>query len=265
MAPDSTPLETVLEAAARRGLATGLVTTTHLTDATPAAFGAHVPWRYDYATIAAQLAQQDIEVLLGGGYKYFAQRTDGRDLVRELDAKYEVVRTPEQFAALDTARTQYLLGLFADSTMYGDKGVRPSLPDMARTALAILSRDPEGFFLLLESEDTDDVFHDTLSASAALPSLRELDATVAVALEFQARHPETLVVVTGDHETGGLAVTLPRETGRLETMYNSTDHTAGMVPIFAGGPGAEHFGRWLTNEAVGKLLFAAVGSMHRSP
>ena len=260
MAPDSTPRETVLEAAEQRGLATGLVTTTHITDATPAAFGAHVVSRYDHRTIAAQLAEREIEVLLGGGYAYFARRPDGRDLVRELAARYRVVRTPAEFAALDVADTERVLGLFADSTMYGEPGVRPPLPALARTALAILERDPDGFFLLLESEDTDEVFHDTLSAAAALPALRELDATIAVALEFQARHPETLIVVIGDHETGGLAVHLPRETGALTTMYTTTDHTAGMVPVFAGGPGAAGFGRWLTNEQVGALLFAAVGA-----
>lgn len=259
MAPDSTPLETVLEAAARRGLATGLVTTTHVTDATPAAFAAHVASRYDRFTIAAQMAAQDIDVLLGGGYRYFARRPDGRDLVRELGERYTVVRTPAELRALDLGRTTRLLGLFADSTTYGQPGVRPTLPEMAHAALAVLDRDPDGFFLLLESEDTDDVFHDTLSVAGVLPSLRELDATIAVALEYQARQPETLIVVTGDHETGGLGVVVRRD-GTLATQYSTTNHTAGMVPVFAGGPGAERFGRWLTNEQLGALLFAAVGA-----
>lgn len=256
---DSLPRTSVLEVAEARGLATGMVTTTHITDATPAAFGADVASRYDRNAIAAQYAEKDIEVLLGGGYDFFARRPDGRELLDELRARYTVVRTPAEFRALDLGQTDRLLGLFADSTIYPDASLRPPLPDMARAALAILDRDRDGFFLLLESEDTDDLGHDNVPVDSLVGGMRELDAMIAVALEYQQRRPETLIVVTGDHETGGLALTLPRGKPQAGT-YTTPGHTSTMVPLFAGGPGADAFARWLTNAEVGRLLLRAVGA-----
>ncbi len=262
MSGDSVPRTSVLEAAEARGMATGMVTTTHITDATPAAFGAHVPSRYDRYGIAAQYADREIEVLLGGGTSFFTRRPDGRDLVREMGARYTVVRTPDEFANIDVAATERLLGLFADSTTYPDATLRPTLPDMARTALAILDRDPDGFFLLLENEDTDDLGHSNVPMDALVRGMRELDAMVAVALEYQQRRPETLIVVTGDHETGGLSLRIRRDAG-LTGSYSTSGHTASMVPVFAGGPGAEAFGGWLRNDEVGQLLLRAVGAPGR--
>lgn len=254
---DSVPRRTVLEAAQERGMATGLVTTTHVTDATPASFAAHLPTRYDRFELARQIAAKNIDVLLGGGWTFFAQRPDGRNLAAELGDRYALVRTPAEFAALDVSRTRRLLGLFADTTTWDPPVPRPALPAMARTALEILDRDPEGFFLLLESEDTDDAFHDHLPPLEAVQSVRELDDVIAVALEYQQRRPETLIVVIGDHETGGFS---PRilPGGEVGGGYTTTDHSATMVPVFAGGPGAERFGRWLMNYEVGRLLHRAV-------
>lgn len=262
MTADSVPRVTVLEAAEAAGMATGLVTTTHVTDATPAAFSAHVASRYDRYGIAAQMVTQDIEVMLGGGRHFFTTRTDGRDLVRELAERYTVVTTPAEFEALEPARVAHLLGLFADSTIYPNRQLRPSLPAMARVALAILDRDPDGFFLLLESEDTDDLGHDNRPVDELIAGMRELDQAIAVALDYQRRQPGTLVVVTGDHESGGLALRLERS-GALTGAYTTTGHTVTMVPVFAGGPGAAAFGRWLTNAEVGQLLFRAIDSEAR--
>ncbi|HEU5210033.1 MAG TPA: alkaline phosphatase [Longimicrobiales bacterium] len=253
---DSVPHTTVLEAAEARGLSTGMVTTTHITDATPAAFGAHVPSRYDRYGIAAQYADRDIEVLLGGGRWFFEHHPSG-SLLERLRTRYTFVATPAEFARVDFANTDRLLGLFADSTTYPDASVRPSLPDMARAALTILDRNPRGFFLLLENEDTDDLNHDNQPFDQVVGGMRELDDMIAVALEYQQRNPETLIVVVGDHETGGLMVTLPRGQAPKAT-FSTRGHSSSMVPLFAGGPGAEAFGNWLTNAQVGQLLMRAV-------
>lgn len=253
-ASDSSAQTSVLEAAEARGLASGLVTTSHITDATPAAFGADRASRYNREGIADDYADKDIEVLLGGGLAFFdTRRPDGHDLLREFAQRYTMVTKPAQFAALDLARTERLLGLFADSTIYPDNARRPTLPAMAEAALTILDRNPRGFFLLLESEDTDEAGHERLTAPELVKTLRELDATVAVALEYQRRNPETLVIVTGDHETGGLAVQVQPD-GQVYTSYTTGGHSAESVPVFAGGPGARHFGRWLGNDEVGRLL-----------
>lgn len=253
---DSVPHTTVLEAAEARGLSTGMVTTTHITDATPAAFGSHVVSRYDRFGIAAQYAEKDIEVLLGGGHWYFENHPSG-SLLDDMRERYTYVSTPAEFARVDLASTDRLLGLFADSTTYPDASVRPSLPDMARAALTILDRNPDGFFLLLENEDTDDLNHDNEPFDAVVRGMQELDAMIDVALEYQQRNPETLIVVVGDHETGGLMVRLPRNEPPTAT-FGTSGHSASMVPLFAGGPGAEAFGGWRTNAEVGQLLMRAV-------
>lgn len=255
--PDSTPLTSVLEVAEARGLATGLVTTSYITDATPAAFGADRVTRYDREGIATDYAAKDIEVLLGGGRYWFTHRADGRDLLAELKPRYATATTPAEFEAAVAAGPARLLGLFADSTIFPHNARRPTLPRMASVALSILDRDPDGFFLLLESEDTDELGHQNRPLPELVAGMRELDATIAVALEYQRRRPETLVVVLGDHETGGLALQVARDT--LTATYASTDHTAEPTPIFAGGPGAERFGRWLGNDEVGRLLLEFVG------
>lgn len=256
MDADSVAHTTVLEAAEARGLSTGMVTTTHITDATPAAFGAHVPTRYERYDIAAQLAEKDIEVLLGGG-RWFFERHPSGSLLDDLRQRYTFVATPAEFASVDLASTERLLGLFADSTTFPDKHLRPSLPDMARAALTILDRNPRGFFLLLENEDTDDLNHDNQPFDALVEGMRELDEMIAVALDYQQRNPETLIVVVGDHETGGLMVTLPRGEAPRAT-FSTMGHSSSMVPLFAGGPGADAFRGWLRNEEVGQLLMRAV-------
>ena len=256
MDADSVAHTTVLEAAEARGLSTGMVTTTHITDATPAAFGSHVPTRYDRFGIAAQYTEKDIEVLLGGGRWYFDNHPSG-SLLDGMRERYTYVSTPAEFARVDLASTDRLLGLFADSTIYPDASLRPSLPDMARAALTILDRNPDGFFLLLENEDTDDLNHDNQPFDAIARGMQELDAMIDVALEYQQRNPETLIVVVGDHETGGLMVTLPRGEAPKAT-FGTRGHSSTMLPLFAGGPGAEAFGGWLTNAEVGQLLMRAV-------
>jgi alkaline phosphatase len=258
MAPDSTPLPTVLEAAEARGMATGLVTTTQIVDATPAAFAAHVPSRDLRYEIASQMAARDIEVLMGGGRSAFTSRPDGVDLLAALAERSTFVGTVAELRALDLGRTERLVGLFADSTLFPLIELRPTLPEMAEAALAVLDRDPDGFFLLLEQEDTDNAHHDNLPLDSALPAILELDKTVALALDYQARRPETLVVVTGDHETGG--VTLFYAEGAPASRYATTGHSSTMVPLFAGGPGSERFGGWLDNDEVGRLLLEAVGA-----
>jgi alkaline phosphatase len=227
-----------------------------VTDATPAAFAAHVLDRYDREGVALQYAARDIEVLLGGGRVFFERRRDGRNLLQELRARYATATTPEQFAALDLSRTDHLLGLFGDSIAFPQIELRPTLPQLARAALRVLDRNPHGFFLLLESEDTDELAHDNDTLPRLMAGMRELDATVQVALEYQARHPETLIVVLGDHETGEVGLRM-RRTG-LALSYGSRDHSLEATLIFAGGPGASAFGQWLDNADVGKLLLRFV-------
>jgi alkaline phosphatase len=244
---DLEPRPTVLEVAERHGRATGLVTTTFLLDATPAAFAAHVPNRRDWPEIARQMLDQGIEVLMGDGLEWFDSLP-----IRE---RYRVVTDPAELEGLDTDTLPRLLGLFPIDSVADPARRRPSLAEMTRTALEILDRDPDGFFLLVENEHTDHRAHDNAPLSVIQAEMRAFDEAVRVALDYRAHRPETLIVVTGDHETGGLAV-VPGPDERPRGRYVLKGHSLELVPLFAVGPGSERLTGILSNAAVGQALLA---------
>lgn len=256
--PDSLPRTSALEYAQQRGMSTGLVTTTRLTDATPAAFAAHHPSRDDVA-IAAQMAVKDVTVLLGGGRAAFTRaRVDSS--ATALDAmrrRYAYVETADELYALDPDTVSALLGLFADADMPLAPQRTPSLPEMTQTALAILDRNPAGFFLLVENEEIDTQTHHNEPYDVVAAEMLDLDTAIRTAVAYRERHPETLIVVLGDHETGGLSV-LANDEGDPELRYTTSGHTAALLPIFAVGPGAERFAGIQDNDEVGRALIASV-------
>jgi alkaline phosphatase len=258
--PDSQPRLTVLEAAEARGLATGLVTTTLLTDATPAAFAAHVPDRSLALDIARQMTAAGVEVLLGDGRAAFdpAARPDSLNLIADLRRDHVWVESPADLAtAAGADSVRALAGFFAMDREFDTAHRRPSLAGMTDAALRVLERDPDGFFLLVESEHVDHFGHQNLPLAALVAEVLELDRAIRVALESRARNPETLIVVVGDHETGGLDLS-PDSTGALAASWTTTRHTAEMVPVFALGPGAEEFGGLRTGAEIGRALHRAV-------
>ena len=211
--PEGQPVASLLEAAEAHGLATGLVTTTTITHATPAAFGAHVTSRAFTLRIAEQLLAQGIEVLLGGGSADFVPladgglRSDGRDLLAEAAADgTHVLSSP---AELERSAAPPVLGLFASSYLAyeldRDPQREPSLEQMTRAALRLLADDPDGFFLMVEGGRIDHAAHGNDPAGLVHDALA-FDRAVAVALAFAREHDDTLVLVTADHETGGLSL-----------------------------------------------------------
>ncbi len=208
------PVETILEAAERNGLATGLVTTVYVNHATPAAFAAHVSSRREYNEIAAQMLTSGVDVLLGGGARYFipeaegGSRDDGRNLIAEAEEMgYTVVRTADELLNIQPSLQRQVLGLFADAAMAWELDrettEEPSLAQMTAVALEVLSKDEDGFFLMVESGKVDWASHGQDAAATAWETIA-LDQAVEVALSFARANPDTLVVVTADHETGGL-------------------------------------------------------------
>jgi alkaline phosphatase len=258
LGPDSMPRRTVLELAAELGRSTGLITTTRLTDATPAAFCAHYDSR-NHAEVAKQMAAAGVTVLMGGGRAWFwrVMDEDSTRLLQRLQADYAYVETDSAFRDLDSDTLSNLVGLFADRDMALAPERAPTLAAMTETALAILDRNPRGFFLMVESEETDTQAHDNEPFEVLARELRAFDDAVRIGLEYQRRHPETLIVVLGDHETGGLSIVTGRD-GRPEARYTTTGHTAAMLPVFAGGPGADQFGGIIPNSRVGELLMEAI-------
>lgn len=253
------PLDSWFRLARDKGKSTGIVTTTTVVDATPAAFVVHSPSRYWYDEIAADLATARLDVMFGGGRRYFAGATrgDGRDLLGGMCASSVCLTTADDLAAY-RPDARPVVGLFAE----GDMDQRPArpvgLPAMVEQALAKLRLDPDGFVALFESEATDNATHANATLDRITADMLEFDRAVAVALAFARRTPGTLVIVTGDHETGGVSLA---ETGAdFQLRYTTTGHTAGLVPLFAFGPRAESFGGLRENYEIGQRLFGIVRS-----
>lgn len=246
------PLETIVETAERRGRASGLVTTTALTDATPAAFAAHVHSRYMHEEIAAQMLSSGVDVLLGGGRASFATaESGGGDMLAEACARADCPETGAALRSLDPS-ARPLLGLFAPGDLPRAGHRDPDLPTLTTAALGRLSHHSGGFFLLIETEGTDTYSHDNEDVASITAEIDEFDRAVEIALAFARSNSGTLVVVTADHETGGLAV--QEEGGETVLRYTTGGHTAALVPLFAEGPGAERLAGIRDNDEVGRIL-----------
>lgn len=209
-----TPCTTILEWARARGKVTGLVTTSGITDATPAAFAAHVAHRSDEASVAVQQLRLGVEVLMGGRRQFFlpetspgGRRKDDRNLLEEARAAgYAVVGTADELKAVQSAK---ILGLFHMGNMSFEidrrKTREPSLAEMTGKALQVLSQGPKGFFVMIEGGRIDHAAHRN-DAAATIKDTLAFDDAVGVALDFARRNPDTLLIITADHETGGMAL-----------------------------------------------------------
>ena len=249
--PDSLPRETVLEVAHGLGWATGLVTTASIADATPAAFASHFPSRRPFGRILRQMTDLPVHVLLGGGTSVLEQAGPG--FRAELEDRYTMVPNASGLWGAISDTTTTLFGLFAPGEMPPTAERSPTLPEMTRAALAVLQRDPDGFFLLVENEGSDTYAHGNLTRDLIAAEMLTFDTAVEIALEYQSAHPETLVIVTADHETGG--VHLAGDPARNIVLgYGTGGHTAALGPIFAIGPRAERFGGLTRNDEVGQTL-----------
>ncbi|MGQ0656935.1 MAG: alkaline phosphatase [Chromatiales bacterium] len=261
--PDGQVAYSILEAARDRGLATGLVVTSTITHATPAVFAAHHNNRRDEMTIAIQMLDSGVDVLLGGGRRYFlpesepgGARVDGRNLLEEARQKgYTIVADA---AALAQARGPRLLGLFADAGMT-TVSPEPSLAAMAGRALELLSARQRDFFLMIEGSQIDWGGHQN-NPDYAIRETLLFDEAVRTAVEFARHDGHTLVVVTADHETGGMAINDGTLDGsRLDIGWTTRKHTGVDVPVFAFGPRAVDFTGVYDNTRIPRLFAEYLG------
>ncbi|MEH7389937.1 alkaline phosphatase [Bacillus sp. JJ1474] len=201
--PDGKELKTILQAAEEAGKASGLVATSTITHATPAVFASHVASRANEADIAPQLLENGVDVLLGGGKKYFPE-----SLLNEAKAQgYQFASNKEELA--NVKKSDKLIGLFAEDGMAPeldrDESDEPSLAEMTESALDALKQDKDGFFLMVEGSQIDWAGHDN-DAAWAMKDSEAFEMAVAKAVDFAKKDGNTLVVVAGDHDTGGMSV-----------------------------------------------------------
>ena len=237
---DTVYAKTILEYAEDKGLATGLVSTSAITHATPASFIAHQASRDNYEAIAADFLKTDIDVFIGGGINHFAVRKDKRDLLKELRQKgYQVVFSMDSIKQITHGKLAGLTAREHNPSMIEGRG--DMLPNSTQTALNILSENKKGFFLMVEGSEIDWGGHAN-NANYVEKEMIDFDNAIGKALDFAKKDGHTLVIITADHETGGMSlVGGDYQLGTVVAKFSTTDHTGVMVPVFAFGPGAELF------------------------
>lgn len=296
--PDGEPLTPLGVVAKESGRSTGLVTTSTVTDASPAAFFASVASRGDEDEIARQYVEETRpDVILGGGEDWWYPEGEDGPLPAGQDddegsrsgegnlvelaqgAGYEYITDA---AGLERAQGPQLLGLFANGTMFvsasEDEGgeYSPSVPlaRMTATALDVLSADEDGFFLLVEEEGIDAAGHRN-NADLLLASMAALEDTVDVLLEFAAANPDTLLIITGDHDAGGLSIEdADEESGsgssedgpfdvagsdrQFDLDWTTNDHTGVPTPVTAFGPGSAALAGVYPNTRLHEVMLGAL-------
>lgn len=207
---DKKDVKTVLEQAKENGKSTGLVATSQINHATPAAFGAHDESRNNYNQIADDYyddlinGEHKVDVLLGGGTSYF-ERED-RDLTKEFEKDgYSYVTTAEEMANDDN---EQILGLFAPKgleKMIDRPEEQPSLKEMTVSALDRLDNNEKGFFLMVEGSQIDWAGHDN-DVVGAMSDMQDFEEAFQAAIDYAKKDKHTLVIATADHSTGGMAM-----------------------------------------------------------
>lgn len=228
-------LVTLAEHGRARGYRVGLVTTSSLVDATPAAFCAHSASRWNYAEIVADYLRPDgPDLLLGGGGA-------GLTAAAMIEAGYVVVRNRAEMLAACASASPRVGGLFGPTALpyeYDGLGELPALDEMTAAALQFLESKGAPFFLMVEGGRIDHAAHGN-DLGRCLHEMAAFDRAVAVAAEWAAGRSDALLVVTADHETGGLDLIEDRGAGQFPAVqWSTTGHTAGPVPVYAWGCGA---------------------------
>jgi len=206
---DKKPIASILEAARLSGKSTGIVATCEIMHATPADFSAHYPVRGNYDYLSEQQVYQGMDVVLGGGNKYFTSevRADKEDLISEIKNNgYDYVTSIQQ---MKSSGSNKIWGMFAEVDMAyefdRDPSKEPSLAEMAEKAIEVLSRNPNGFFLMIEGSKIDWASHANDPIGVISDSLA-FDAAVNVALDFAKKDGNTVVISATDHGNGGISI-----------------------------------------------------------
>jgi alkaline phosphatase len=241
-----------------QGKETGIVVSSYVTHATPASFYAKVPHRKQYEDIAVQMAENPyLNLIIGGGMKHFNQRKDSINLVERMENElgWKVYDT---LADIDVTCKKYAVMANADhmppAAERGD-----FLPRAVKTALKTLDNAENGFFLMVEGSQIDFACHGN-DSTWMMDEMLDFDYAIKVALDYAKEKGNTLVVVTADHETGGL--TLPDPQGKYTNVvfdYSTGSHTCLPVLVYAYGPGAERFTGWMQNNELKAKIMNACG------
>ncbi|MCF8236873.1 MAG: alkaline phosphatase [Saprospiraceae bacterium] len=259
---DSLPIKTLLESAKEHGWATGLVASSSIVHATPACFIAHNKSRKNYEEIAEAFPGSGIDYFVGGGLKFFQNRTkDDRDLCQELRNEGYVIEDyfHQDLNNIKPDPTKPYGFLTANEDPLPVESGRDYLLPATFTGLQHLTaRSSKGFFYMVEGSQIDWGGHAN-NSSYIISELLEFDQIIGKVLDYTETHPSTLVIVTGDHETGGYSILESSSMNNLNTAFTTIGHTADLIPVFAFGPGAEAFQGIYENTAIYDKIMSLMG------
>jgi alkaline phosphatase len=250
------PLPTILEIAERNGVATGLVATCSITHATPASFISHQPSRSLDENIALDFLKTDVDVFIGGGRKFFNQRTDGKNLFDSLKEKgYQIANSIAEVQQITSGKLAAFLADEQQARFSGGRG--DELVKSTETALHLLKENKKGMFLMIEGSQIDWGGHGN-DTQYIIDEMIDFDQAIGKVLDFARKDKKTLVIITADHETGGFTINGgDLKTGKVDGKFTTGSHTGVMIPVFAYGPGSELFsGIYENSEIFHKMMSA---------
>lgn len=251
--PEGKPQTSLVDVAKELGKDAGMAVTCRLWDATPCDFCCHNIDRDKEEELVGDYPTSGVDFVFGGGAQKFTNRKDGRDIFKELQKKgYHVSRTLDDFFAYDKNSRIFAVPYDKDTPLPDERG--DLLARASMKGISLMNQNKNGFFMMIEGSQLDDYGHFN-QLDLLMKETLDFDQTVGEVMKWAAKDGETLVVVTADHETGGLTlVNGNKDEGRVECCFSSKDHTGAMVPVYAFGPGAENFTGIFENTDVFKKI-----------
>jgi alkaline phosphatase len=236
----------IIENVSRNNYQTGLVATSSITHATPAGFYAHVPSRNMNEKIAEQLTTSEVDIFMGGGLQFFKNREDGKDMIQQLkDHQFSLYYDIDELPDLKPDQKYGLLAA-PDGLPVAHEGRGDFLPVASEKTLKYLSTGQKPFFLMIEGSQIDWGAHEN-NGQYVIAEMLDFDKTIGKILDFAENNGKTLVIVTADHETGGMALAsnlgdeMSADYNEINLSFSTEGHTATLLPVFAMGPGAREF------------------------
>lgn len=254
--PGGEDLVTLMGLAQQAGMRTGVVTTCRLNDATPADFCCHNSSRDEAEDIVSDYLDSKVDVIAGGGLRFWRNRSDGRDIIAEMGARgYHVALEFDDFAAVDSIPA---LAVLADIELPVALERGDLYRNMVSKSLDLLSAGGSRFFAMFEGSCIDDWLHAN-RIDLAVEETLDFDRTIGDVLKWAAADGHTLVVVTADHSTGSLTLQDgSMEEGRVAVHFASEGHNGIAVPYYAWGPGSASFGGIMENSELSRRIAAFI-------
>lgn len=261
--PEGQPLPTIVDYAHQKGLSSGVVVTCRLNDATPSAFLAHNIDRDASYEVVGDFPTSKCDVIIGGGSEMFEHRPDGRNIYNEMKGRgYTVAHSMDAIKSIKSGR---VLGVLAPKDLPEPKVRGDYLAEASMEAIRLLSQNEEGFFLMIEGSQLDDYGHSN-DLDLLMQETADFDRTVGAVLQWAEADGETLVIITADHETGGLTLIGGDQTkGETIGAFSTGGHSGVLVPVYAYGPSALHFTGIYENTDIFVRIMGALGMSTSTP